>query len=176
MTAERKARRPGRSATRRPGRSATRTMVPDIVVPCHSWLCRSTERSCTLCALVSAASGDRPVHQWCGQKTSAGKWASQLHSVLTAIGVWDKLVCRLAHCCHNQAVSEPVRLPVSEECPSVLVDGSVVGQWSTAILFAVPTYNEQYRGASLSVLQVRIIRSASMYIMNALRRDDSSGW
>ena len=28
-------------------------MVPDIAVPYHSWICRSTERSCTLCALVS---------------------------------------------------------------------------------------------------------------------------
>ena len=45
-------------------------MVPDIAVPHHSWLCRSAQRPCTLCALVSAASGDRPVHQWCDQKTS----------------------------------------------------------------------------------------------------------
>ena len=34
-------------------------MVPDITVPYHSWLCRLAERSYTLCALVSAASGDR---------------------------------------------------------------------------------------------------------------------
>ena len=47
-------------------------MVPDIAVPYHSWLCRSAERSYTLCALVSAASGDRRVHQWCDQKISAG--------------------------------------------------------------------------------------------------------
>ena len=43
-------------------------MVPYITVPYHSWLYRSTERPCTLCALVSAVSGDRPVHQWCVTK------------------------------------------------------------------------------------------------------------
>ena len=96
VTAERKA--------RRPGRSATQTVVPDITVPYHLWLCRSTEWSCTLRALVSAASGDTPVHLWWGQKTSAGRWALQPHLVLTAVGVWDRLVCRLACCCRNQAV------------------------------------------------------------------------
>jgi len=77
---------------------------------------------------------------WCDQKTSAGRWALQLHSVLTAFGVWDRPVCRLTYCCRNQDISGPARIPASEECPSVLVDGSVVvdvGRRSTAILFVV---------------------------------------
>ena len=84
--------------------------------------------------------GDRPVHQWCDQKTSVGRWTLQLHSVLTAVGLWHRLVCRLTYCCRNQGMSEPARLPASEECPSVLVDGSVVvdvRRRSTAILFVV---------------------------------------
>jgi len=79
---------------RRPGRSARRQDVPDIVARGHAELWTLAPRSHTARVLGRAASAVWRTHRWCGRAVAGGRWVVPPRWAPTAIGAPGMLGCR----------------------------------------------------------------------------------
>jgi len=130
---DRRARRPGRSAT------ATRGTSPRCRdIRCRAELCTLAPRSCTARVLGRAASVVSPTHRWCGRVVAGGRWVVPPHWAPTAIGAPGMLGCQPVLHYRSRVASALGLLRVSAMWLSAPHCGSgVIGeeQRSTATLF-----------------------------------------